>query len=74
MINQRKQVVSFTAEPELIDYLNRMADLDHTSVSQYIRNVLWAGFSLEEFRNENKDEIQRTLQNVKKAVDLEHKF
>lgn len=40
MIAKRKQIVSFAAEPELIEYLNRMAEADHTSVSQYIRNVL----------------------------------
>ena len=40
MIKNRKQVISFTAEPELIDYLNEMSVKDHVTVSQYIRNVL----------------------------------
>lgn len=52
MKKNRKVTISFTAEPELVDYLNRMAEADHTTVSQYIRNVLLTGLSLEDYRNE----------------------
>ena len=43
----RKQVLSFTIEPELEDYLRRMADKAHLSISQYIRNLLWSGYEIE---------------------------
>ena len=43
----RKQVLSFTIEPELEDYLRRMADKAHLSVSQYIRNLLWSGYEID---------------------------
>ena len=44
----RKQVLSFTVEPELIDYVQRMAQMEHISVSQYIRNLIWTGYELQE--------------------------
>lgn len=74
MVNRRKLIVSFTAEPELVDYLNRMALADHTSVSQYIRNVLWTGLSLEEYRDTHKEELNEVVHKITTAVDLEHKF
>ncbi len=48
----RKQVISFTIEPELEEYLRRMAELDHVSVSQYLRNILWAGYEVEQHKND----------------------
>lgn len=68
MIKNRKQVISFTAEPELIDYLNEMSVNDHVTVSQYIRNVLWLGKMLKDSRE--------TEEASKKAVkvDLDNPF
>lgn len=71
MVNKRKVIVSFTAEPELVDYLNRMALADHTSVSQYIRNVLWTGLSLEKYRTENKKDIDEYVQKITTAISDE---
>lgn len=65
----RKQVVSFTAEPELLDYLIRMAEADRTSISQYIRNVLWCGYQLEDFRKENIKEINQTKNNLQELIN-----
>lgn len=67
MIKNRKQVISFTAEPDLIDYLNEMSIKEHVTVSQYIRNVLWLGKMLKDSREEEAS---------KKAVqvDLDHPF
>lgn len=48
----RKQVLSFTIEPELEAYLRRMADKAHLSVSQYIRNLLWSGYEIEQHVND----------------------
>lgn len=48
----RKQVISFTIEPELEEYLRRMAELDHISVSQYLRNLLWTGYEVEKQKSE----------------------
>ena len=48
----RKQVISFTIEPELEEYLRKMAGLDHVSVSQYLRNILWVGYEVEKQKNE----------------------
>ena len=36
----RKQVLSFTVEPELIDYVQKMAQMENISVSQYISNLI----------------------------------
>lgn len=68
MIKNRKQVISFTAEPDLIDYLNEMSVKDHVTVSQYIRNVLWLGKMLKDSREEEETS--------KKAVkvDLDNPF
>ena len=67
MIKNRKQVISFTAEPELIDYLNEMSVNDHVTVSQYIRNVLWLGKMLKDSREE-----EASKKSVK--VDLDNPF
>ena len=67
MIKNRKQVISFTAEPELIDYLNEMSVNDHVTVSQYIRNVLWLGKMLKDSR-----EAEVSKKAVK--VDLDNPF
>ena len=68
MIKNRKQVISFTAEPELIDYLNEMSVNDHVTVSQYIRNVLWLGKMLKDSR-----EAEETSKKAVK-VDLDNPF
>lgn len=52
----RKQVLSFTVEPELIDYVQRMAQMEHISVSQYIRNLIWTGYELQEVVEDEKQQ------------------
>lgn len=52
----RKQVLSFTVEPELIDYVQRMAQMEHVSVSQYIRNLIWTGYELQEVVDDEKQQ------------------
>lgn len=52
----RKQVLSFTVEPELIDYVQRMAQMEHISVSQYIRNLIWTGYELQEVVDDEKQQ------------------
>jgi len=68
MISNRKQIVSFAAEPELIDYLNRMAKQDRTTVSQYIRNVLWAGYNLEDYRKEHSADTKIAVEHLKQLI------
>ena len=68
MIKNRKQVISFTAEPELIDYLNEMSVNDHVTVSQYIRNVLWMGKMLKDSR-EAEEASKKAVK-----VDLDNPF
>ena len=48
----RKQVISFTIEPELEQYLRKMADMAHLSISQYIRNLIWSGYEIDKQVNE----------------------
>lgn len=43
----RKIAVCFTAEPEIVSYLSDMAQKEHVSVSQYLRNLLWSGYELQ---------------------------
>ena len=64
----RKQVISFTIEPELEDYLRRMAELDHVSVSQYLRNILWSGYEVEK----QKDQVVQLPNGVR--VNIAEKF
>lgn len=64
----RKQVISFTIEPELEDYLRRMAELDHLSVSQYLRNILWTGYEVEK----HKDDVVQLPNGVR--VNIAEKF
>ena len=52
----RKQVLSFTVEPELIDYVQRMAQMEHVSVSRYIRNLIWTGYELQEVVDDEKQQ------------------
>lgn len=70
MIKNRKQVISFTAEPDLIDYLNEMSIKDHVTVSQYIRNVLWLGKMLKDSR-EAEEAVEPK---VTTKVDLDNPF
>lgn len=60
MSNNRKQVVSFTIEPELEQYLRDMANREHLSISQYLRNLIWSGYEVQKTideENNNVDEI-----------------
>lgn len=68
MIKNRKQVISFTAEPDLIDYLNEMSVKEHVTVSQYIRNVLWLGKMLKDSR-EAEEASKKAVK-----VDLDNPF
>ena len=63
MIKNRKQVISFTAEPELIDFLNEVSIERHTTVSQYIRYLLWT---------ERQKRLE--LPKVTTKVDLDNPF
>jgi len=63
MIKNRKQVISFTAEPELIDFLNEISIERHTTVSQYIRWLLWT---------EHQNRLKASTKAVK--VDLKNPF
>ncbi len=64
----RKQVLSFTVEPELIDYVQRMAQMEHVSVSQYIRNLIWTGYELQEVVDDEKQ--QEELKEFAKKLKL----
>ena len=64
----RKQVLSFTVEPELIDYVQRMAQMEHVSVSQYIRNLIWTGYELQEVIEDEKQ--QEELKEFAKKLKL----
>lgn len=64
----RKQVISFTIEPELEEYLRRMAELDHVSISQYLRNILWTGYEVEK----HKDDVVQLPNGVR--VNIAEKF
>lgn len=64
----RKQVISFTIEPELEEYLRRMAELDHVSVSQYLRNILWTGYEVEK----HKDDVVQLPNGVR--VNIAEKY
>lgn len=48
----KKQIISFTVEPELEEYIKKMAEKDRTTVSQYIRNLLWSGYEIEQHIND----------------------
>lgn len=63
----RKQVLSFTVEPELIDYVQRMAQMEHISVSQYIRNLIWTGYEVQEVIEDEKqqDELKEFAKKLK---------
>lgn len=69
----RKQVFSFTMEPELEQYVRRMAEMEHITVGQYIRNVLWAGFDLqkqidsEQYQAEVNAQYKRTTELSKES-------
>lgn len=52
----RKQIFSFTMEPELEKYVRRMAEMEHITVGQYIRNVLWTGYDAELTAQEAKED------------------
>lgn len=54
-----KQIISFTIEPELDEYLRKMANEAHVSISQYLRNLLWTGYEADKASTKTIDEIQR---------------
>ena len=57
----RKQVISFTLEPELEEYLRRMAELAHVSISQYLRDLLWSGYEVEQAVKEDSKTVDETI-------------
>lgn len=63
----RKQVLSFTVEPELIDYVQRMAQKEHISVSQYLRNLIWSGYEIQEVIEDekNQEEFKEFIKKLK---------
>lgn len=58
----RKQVISFTLEPELEQYLRDMADKAHLSISQYIRNLIWTGFETERITKEDSKNVDEVIE------------
>lgn len=59
----RKQVFSFTMEPELEQYVRKMAELAHVTIGQYIRNVLWDGYESAKIMEE-----ERTIEDYPQAI------
>ena len=51
----KKQIISFTVEPELEEYIKKMAEKDRTTVSQYLRNLIWSGYEIELHINEENE-------------------
>ena len=77
----RKQVISFTLEPELENYLRRMAERGHCSISQYLRDLLWSGYEIEKHANEpleidDQEQLDRMIKDgwVKKLPDGRYEF
>ncbi len=58
----RKQVISFTLEPELEQYLRDMAEKAHLSISQYIRNLIWTGFETDRLAKEDSKTVDETVE------------
>ena len=58
----RKQVISFTIEPELEQYLKDMAEKAHLSISQYIRNLIWTGYETDKIVKEDSKEVDKTVE------------
>ena len=61
-MNSRKQVISFTIEPELEEYLRDMAKKEHISVSQYLRNLIWSGYEIQKTINEQQATVDETVE------------
>lgn len=62
----RKQVFSFTMEPELEQYVRKMAELAHVTIGQYIRNVLWDGYESAKIMEEERtiEDYPQTIQEM----------
>ena len=62
----RKQVFSFTMEPELEQYVRKMAELAHVTIGQYIRNVLWDGYESAKIMEEERsvEDYPQTIQEL----------
>lgn len=58
----RKQVISFTIEPELEQYLRKMADAAHLSISQYLRNLIWTGYETDKIVKEEAKEVDDVIE------------
>ena len=58
----RKQVISFTIEPELEQYLRKMADAAHLSISQYLRNLIWTGYETDKIVKEDAKEVDDIIE------------
>lgn len=58
----RKQVISFTIEPELEQYLRKMADMAHLSISQYLRNLIWTGYETDKIVKEDPKEVDDVIE------------
>ena len=58
----RKQVISFTLEPELEQYLRDMADKAHLSVSQYLRNLIWTGYETDKIVKEDSKKVDEVIE------------
>ena len=62
----RKQVFSFTMEPELEQYVRKMAEMAHVTIGQYIRNVLWDGYESAKIMEEERtiEDYPQTIQEM----------
>ena len=58
----RKQVISFTIEPELEQYLRKMADEAHLSISQYLRNLIWTGYETDRIVKKDSKSVDETVE------------
>ena len=58
----RKQVISFTLEPELEQYLRDMAEKAHLSISQYLRNLIWTGYETDKIVKEDAKEVDDIIE------------
>ena len=58
----RKQVISFTLEPELEKYLRDMAEKAHLSISQYLRNLIWTGYETDRIVKEDSKSVDEVVE------------
>lgn len=55
MLN-KKSIISFAADIELIDWLNKKAEKMHCSVSQYIRSLVYHAMEVYKDDEDEKEE------------------